>query len=181
LSGRKAVAWSRRQRRPLWRARGLEPGFYRQRVRGRCESDILWRSSVFSSISRPFSRVPRLEGPRESGARIVEIGVWRRALMATEDAVGSNRENQAEVDAVLAETGGTMDQVRRWRHEVCCRGMSNRIRWPTAAASFAIPKACALRSEQRMHYSSKRTASTTSDTAFGCMAFWSTINSGGPD
>jgi hypothetical protein len=37
--------------------------------------------------------------------------------MATEDAVGADRESQAEVDAVLAETGRTMDQVRRWRRE----------------------------------------------------------------
>ena len=37
--------------------------------------------------------------------------------MATEDAVGSDRETQAEVDAVLAETGRAMDQVRRWRRE----------------------------------------------------------------
>ena len=37
--------------------------------------------------------------------------------MATEDAVGLDRESQAEVDAVLAETGVTMDQVRRWRRE----------------------------------------------------------------
>ena len=37
--------------------------------------------------------------------------------MATEDAVGSDWEIQAEVDAVLAETGRTMDQVRRWRRE----------------------------------------------------------------
>ena len=37
--------------------------------------------------------------------------------MATEDAVGSDQESQAEVDAVLAETGRTMDQVKRWRHE----------------------------------------------------------------
>jgi hypothetical protein len=37
--------------------------------------------------------------------------------MATEIAVGSDRESQAEVDAVLAETGRTMDQVRRWRRE----------------------------------------------------------------
>jgi hypothetical protein len=37
--------------------------------------------------------------------------------MATEDAVGTDRESQAEVDAVLAETGVTMDQVRRWRRE----------------------------------------------------------------
>ena len=37
--------------------------------------------------------------------------------MATEDTVGSDRERQAEVDAVLAETGRTMDQVKRWRHE----------------------------------------------------------------
>jgi hypothetical protein len=37
--------------------------------------------------------------------------------MATEDAVGTDRETQAEVDAVLAETGVTMDQVRRWRRE----------------------------------------------------------------
>ena len=37
--------------------------------------------------------------------------------MATEDAVDSDRESQAEVDAVLAETGVTMDQVRRWRRE----------------------------------------------------------------
>jgi hypothetical protein len=34
--------------------------------------------------------------------------------MATED---QDRETQAEVDAVLAETGVTMDQVRRWRRE----------------------------------------------------------------
>jgi hypothetical protein len=37
--------------------------------------------------------------------------------MATEDPVGSDRESQAEIDAVLAETGRTMDQVRRWRRE----------------------------------------------------------------
>jgi hypothetical protein len=37
--------------------------------------------------------------------------------MATEIAVGSDRESQAEVDAVLAETGVTMEQVRRWRRE----------------------------------------------------------------
>ena len=37
--------------------------------------------------------------------------------MATEDAVGSDQESQAEVDAVLAETGRTMDLVKRWRHE----------------------------------------------------------------
>jgi hypothetical protein len=37
--------------------------------------------------------------------------------MATEIAVGSDRETQAEVDAVLAETGVTMDQIRRWRRE----------------------------------------------------------------
>jgi hypothetical protein len=37
--------------------------------------------------------------------------------MATEDTVGSDRESQAEIDAVLAETGRTMDQVRRWRRE----------------------------------------------------------------
>jgi hypothetical protein len=37
--------------------------------------------------------------------------------MATEEEVGTDRETQAEVDAVLAETGRTMDQVRRWRRE----------------------------------------------------------------
>jgi hypothetical protein len=37
--------------------------------------------------------------------------------MATEDAVGADRESQAEVDAVLAETGVTMDRVRRWRRD----------------------------------------------------------------
>jgi hypothetical protein len=37
--------------------------------------------------------------------------------MAIEDAVGSKRESQAEVDAVLAEAGLTMDQVKRWRRE----------------------------------------------------------------
>jgi hypothetical protein len=37
--------------------------------------------------------------------------------MATEDQVGTDQESQAEVDAVLAETGLTMDQVRRWRRE----------------------------------------------------------------
>ena len=37
--------------------------------------------------------------------------------MATEDKVGTDRESQAEVDAVLAETGVTMDQVKRWRRE----------------------------------------------------------------
>ena len=37
--------------------------------------------------------------------------------MATEIAVGSDQEDQAEVNAVLAETGMTMDQVRRWRRE----------------------------------------------------------------
>ena len=37
--------------------------------------------------------------------------------MATEDAGGTDRESQAEVDAVLAETGVTMDQVKRWRRE----------------------------------------------------------------
>jgi hypothetical protein len=37
--------------------------------------------------------------------------------MAAEIAVGSDQENQAEVNAVLAETGMTMDQVRRWRRE----------------------------------------------------------------
>jgi hypothetical protein len=37
--------------------------------------------------------------------------------MATEDGVGTDGESQAEVDAVLAETGRTMDQVRRWRRE----------------------------------------------------------------
>jgi hypothetical protein len=37
--------------------------------------------------------------------------------MATEIAAGSDRESQAEVDAVLAETRVTMDQVRRWRRD----------------------------------------------------------------
>ena len=37
--------------------------------------------------------------------------------MATETAVGSDCEIQAEVDAVLAETGVTMDQIKRWRRE----------------------------------------------------------------
>jgi hypothetical protein len=37
--------------------------------------------------------------------------------MATEDTVGSDRESQFEVDAVLAATGVTMDQVRRWRRD----------------------------------------------------------------
>jgi hypothetical protein len=37
--------------------------------------------------------------------------------MATKDRVDSDRESQDEVDAVLAETGRTMDQVRRWRRE----------------------------------------------------------------
>jgi hypothetical protein len=37
--------------------------------------------------------------------------------MATEDALGRDWESQAEVDAVLSETGVTMDQVRRWRRE----------------------------------------------------------------
>jgi hypothetical protein len=37
--------------------------------------------------------------------------------MATKDQVGTDRETQAEVDAVLAETGVSMDQVRRWRRE----------------------------------------------------------------
>ena len=37
--------------------------------------------------------------------------------MATEIAVGSDRESQAEVDAVLVETDVTMDQVRRWRRK----------------------------------------------------------------
>jgi hypothetical protein len=54
---------------------------------------------------------------RENQARILEIGVWRRALMATEDQVGTDRETQAEINAVLSETGVTMEQVRRWRRE----------------------------------------------------------------
>ena len=37
--------------------------------------------------------------------------------MAIEIAGGSDQESQAEIDAVLAETGVTMDQVRRWRRE----------------------------------------------------------------
>jgi hypothetical protein len=37
--------------------------------------------------------------------------------MVTEDEVGTDRETQAEVDAVLAEAGRTIDQVRRWRRE----------------------------------------------------------------
>jgi hypothetical protein len=37
--------------------------------------------------------------------------------MATEDAVRPDWESQAEVDAVLAETGVTIDQIRRWRRE----------------------------------------------------------------
>jgi hypothetical protein len=37
--------------------------------------------------------------------------------MATEIAVRSDAESQAEVDAVLAKTGVTMDQVKRWRRE----------------------------------------------------------------
>ena len=37
--------------------------------------------------------------------------------METEIGGGSDQESQAEVDAVLAETGRTMDQVRRWRRE----------------------------------------------------------------
>jgi hypothetical protein len=37
--------------------------------------------------------------------------------MATEDEVGTDWETQAEVDAVLAETGRTMSQVKRWRRE----------------------------------------------------------------
>ena len=37
--------------------------------------------------------------------------------MATESAVGSVRESQTEVDAVLSETGATMGQVKRWRRE----------------------------------------------------------------
>jgi hypothetical protein len=37
--------------------------------------------------------------------------------MATEIVVGSDRESEAEVDAVLAETGVTIDQVRRWRRK----------------------------------------------------------------
>lgn len=37
--------------------------------------------------------------------------------MASEIAVGLDRQSQAEVDAVLAETRVTMDQVRRWRRE----------------------------------------------------------------
>ena len=37
--------------------------------------------------------------------------------MATETAAGSDRESQAEVDAVLAETDVTMDQIKRWRRE----------------------------------------------------------------
>jgi hypothetical protein len=71
----------------------------------------------FSLRSGGHDGAPKLEGARKSGTRILEIGVWRRALMATEIAVGSDRESQAEVDAVLAETGVTMDQVKRWRCE----------------------------------------------------------------
>ena len=37
--------------------------------------------------------------------------------MATKDEVGTDRETQAEVDALLAETGVTMEQVKRWRRE----------------------------------------------------------------
>jgi hypothetical protein len=37
--------------------------------------------------------------------------------MATEDEVGTDRETQAEVDVLLAETGVTMEQVKRWRRE----------------------------------------------------------------
>jgi hypothetical protein len=37
--------------------------------------------------------------------------------MATEITVGSDRESQAEVHSILAVTGVTMDQVRRWRRE----------------------------------------------------------------
>jgi hypothetical protein len=50
---------------------------------------------------------------RESRESAFGVGL----LMATEDTVGSDREIQAEVDAVLAETGRTMDQVKRWRRE----------------------------------------------------------------
>jgi hypothetical protein len=71
----------------------------------------------FSLRVRGHFGAPVFEGAAKSGARILEIGVWRRALMATEDEVGTDRETQAEVDVLLAETGVTMEQVKRWRRE----------------------------------------------------------------
>jgi hypothetical protein len=42
---------------------------------------------------------------------------WKRLADSGSRRKSSDRESQAEVDAVLAETGVKMDQVRRWRRE----------------------------------------------------------------
>ena len=55
---------------------------------------------------------------RENEAReILENDVWRRALMATSLEQSGQWERQAEIDACLAESSVTKDQVVRWRRE----------------------------------------------------------------
>jgi hypothetical protein len=86
--------------------------------------------------------------------------------MATEIAVGTDREGQAEVDAVLAETRVTMDQVRRWRREgllpdvvpdqLACRG-----------STVLYPKGTCAQIRAASGSLSKRTASNMSGFDFG--------------
>jgi hypothetical protein len=61
--------------------------------------------------------LPRLRERQNQARESWKIAFGVGLFMATEDAVGADRESQAEVDAVLAETGRTTDQIRRWRRE----------------------------------------------------------------
>jgi hypothetical protein len=81
--------------------------------------------------------------------------------MATEIAVGSDRESQSEVDAVLAETGVTMDQVKRWRRE----GLLPDVVQDQQAYRGSVvryPKGTRAQIRAASAFFSRRTASTTS-------------------
>jgi hypothetical protein len=96
----------------------------------------------------------------------------------TDEDAGTVWESQAEVDAVLSETGATMDKVRRWRREGL---LSREIDW--RPGSFVRYPRGTLRSNPRDHgpYSRKRTAPSMSGYNSGGEAFRLMKNTGGPD
>jgi hypothetical protein len=108
--------------------------------------------------SEAIAAAPKFEGARKSGARILEIGVWPRALMATADRAVPDSESQVEVDAVLSEIGATMDQVRRWREGL----LPDVVQEQTAFRGSLVryPKGTAHRSRLRKHSLRRGTGSS---------------------
>jgi len=70
----------------------------------------------FSLRFRGHFGAPKFEGARKSGVRILELGVWRRALMAMATATAPDRTVKWETQAELYQESWAVTDMRPHSH-----------------------------------------------------------------